>query len=163
MKGWGPGSFCTNNQVVKTQEGEKLISWLLQIVLLSCTSVCTLQQQLVPFSICFPRYLNILLDILLRAGQALKLPEYPLDWITTVDIPYWYHSKTELGRGWGEEVFLFCARSSFPEKVGCSGSLSIQLWLASGMRRATCWAVTLQCADNKVVAIEQSILCSSFF
>jgi len=113
VKELNPVSFCTNKPVVKIWEGEKLISVLLQTVLPSCTSVCTLQQQFVSFSSCFPRYLCILVDVLVRADQALQLNEYPLDWIT-VGKPYWFLSKTELGRGWDEEVFLVWCQKFCP-------------------------------------------------
>lgn len=70
MKGKDPVSFCTNKPVVKVWEGEKLLSLLLLIVLLlflhPITTTCPMFKLLseVP---------TLLLDILVRAGQALQL------------------------------------------------------------------------------------------
>lgn len=70
MKGKDPVSFCTNKPVVKVWEGEKLLSLLLLIVLLlflhPVTTTCAIFKLLseVP---------TLLLDILVRAGQALQL------------------------------------------------------------------------------------------
>ena len=70
MKGKDPGSFCTNKPVVKVWEGEKLLSLLLLIVLLfflhPITPPCPIFKLL-------SKVLTLLLDILVRAGQALQL------------------------------------------------------------------------------------------
>lgn len=70
MKRKDPVSFCTNKPVVKIWESEKLLSFLLLIVLLYflhlITTICPIFKLLseVPM---------LVLDILVRAGQALQL------------------------------------------------------------------------------------------